>query len=54
MPETKPHLDRHLWEGRFALYSDADLLAWWGRAGEEPSAVDEVALAEIEKRGLDI
>jgi hypothetical protein len=46
--------NRQLWAGRFEQYTDAALLGWWARAGEEPSAVDCMALEQIERRHLDI
>lgn len=52
MPELTDY-NRHLWTTRFARYTDADLLEWWANADEEPGAVDELALAEIERRALD-
>lgn len=47
-------LDRAIWTTRFRAYTDAQLLAHWGRATEEPDEVDEIALAEIQRRELDI
>ena len=46
--------NRHLWTTRFERYTDAELLDWWKRAGEEPCAVDELALEQIRARNLDI
>jgi hypothetical protein len=46
--------NRHLWTTRFERYTDAELLDVWRQAGEEPSAIDELALEEMRARGLDI
>lgn len=55
MPDKPlPEYDRILWSGRFALYSDRDILARWQQSQEEPSEVDLLCLAEIERRNLDV
>ena len=46
-------LDRAVWITRFSAYTDSQLLAHWRRAAEELGEVDEIALAEIERRNLD-
>jgi hypothetical protein len=52
--EPLSEYDRILWSGRFALYSDRNILARWQQSQEEPSAVDLLALSEIERRNLDL
>ena len=47
-------LDRAVWTTRFSAYTDEQLLAHWARAAEEPDELDEIALAEIRRRNLDI
>lgn len=46
-------LDRAVWTTRFSAYTDKQLLAHWRKAAEEPDEVDELAMAEIQRRNLD-
>lgn len=54
-PRAMPisELDRAVWATRFKAYTDAQLLAHWRKAAEEPDEVDEIALEEIRRRNLD-